>query len=358
MNKISTALLLAVQNALDGVPDPNGGAGLLAASRIQGLEVDSQTGRVAFTLEAPPGEGARYQSVRDAAEQAVKSLAGVQEVRAVLTAATAEKAPRPLAIVAVASAKGGVGKSTIAVNLALALKAHGLRIGLLDADVFGPSIPTMLGTLYERPQVLPNKTIQPIMAHGLQTLSVGYLVNPEEPMIWRGAMVSQALRQLLEDGAWGESAHPLDLLVLDLPPGTGDAHLTIAQRGPLAGAVIVSTPQEVALADVRRGIAMFERTAVPILGVIENMAYFETPAGERIPVFGEGGARRTAQEFGVPFLGEIPIDVALRASGDSGQPLVAAQPAHQVSLRFLEIAQSVLNNLARAQRPLPTIRFE
>ncbi len=357
MNETSTALLEAAQRALDGVVDPASGSGLHAAGRVHGLEFDAASGRLSFTLEAPAGEGERYQSTREAAVKAVEALTGVREARVVLTAAAAEKSPRPLGIVAIASAKGGVGKSTIAVNLALALQAHGLRIGLLDADVFGPSLPTMLGTLHARPSVLPNKTIQPIMAFGLQTLSVGYLVNPEEPMIWRGAMVSQALRQLLEDGAWGEPGGPLDLLVLDLPPGTGDAHLTLAQRGPLAGAVIVSTPQEVALADVRRGIAMFERTAVPILGVIENMAYYETPAGERIPVFGEGGARRTAQEFGVPFLGEIPIDIALRASGDHGHPLVAAQPSHPVSLRFLEIAQSVLNNLARAQRPLPSIRF-
>lgn len=357
MNKMITSLHLAVQAALDGIQDPKAGAGLVSAGRILGLEVDAETGRVAFTLEAPAGEGARYQSVRDSAERAVRALAGVHDARIVLTAATGEKWPRPLAVMAVASAKGGVGKSTIAVNLAFALKALGLRIGLLDGDVFGPSIPTMLGSVHERPQVLPNKTIQPVLAHGLQTLSVGYLVNPEEPMIWRGAMVSQALRQLLEDGAWGDADRPLDLLVLDLPPGTGDAHLTLAQRAPLAGAVIVSTPQEVALADVRRGIAMFERTAVPILGVIENMAYFEMPSGARLPVFGEGGARRTAQEHGAPFLGEIPIDIDLRASADSGTPLLVAQPGHPISARFMDIAQGILNNLARAQRPMPTIRF-
>lgn len=356
MNRIPNALLQAVERALDAIHDP-AGAGLLSAGRILGLEADAASGRVRFTLEAPAGEGARYQAVRDAAIAAVEALAGVSEARVVLTEAILEKPVRPVGIIAVASAKGGVGKSTVSINLALALQHLGLKVGLLDADVFGPSIPTMLGTLHARPQVLPNKTIQPIPAFGLQTLSVGYLVNPEEPMIWRGAMVSQALRQLLEDGAWGEAGQPLDLLVLDLPPGTGDAHLTLAQRGPLAGAVIVSTPQEVALADVRRGIKMFERTAVPILGIIENMAYFESPAGERIAIFGEGGARRTALEFGVPFLGEIPLDMALRASGDSGQPLMAVNSKHAISLRFLEIAQGVINNLARAQRPLPSLRF-
>lgn len=357
MNTMMLSVLLAAQEVLNTVPDPITGQGLFAAGRIQGLEFDAQTGRLSFTLEAPAGEGERYQPIREAAIAAASSLESVREARVVLTAAALEKPPRPKGIIAVSSAKGGVGKSTISVNLALALSALGLRIGLLDADVFGPSLPTMLGTLQQQPSVLPNKTIQPIMAFGLQTLSVGYLVNPEEPMIWRGAMVSQALRQLLEEGAWGDLDHPLDLLILDLPPGTGDAHLTLAQRGPLSGAVIVSTPQEVALADVRRGIAMFERTAVPILGVIENMAYFEAADGQRIPVFGEGGARRTAMEFGVPFLGEIPIDIALRISGDEGQPLLAVQPGHPISLRFLEIAQGVLNNLARAQRPLPTIRF-
>lgn len=357
MNNGLQPLQKAVEAVLTAIPDPaGGGAGLMAAGRVQGLAV-GEGGTVSFMIEAPAGEGERYQAVRDAAEKAVRAIKGVREARVVLTAEAAPKPARPAAIVAIASAKGGVGKSTVAVNLALALQGLGLRVGLLDADIYGPSLPTMLGTSGRRPNVLADKRIEPVEAFGLQTLSIGYLVDPAEPMIWRGAMVSGALRQLLEDAAWGAPGAPLDILLLDQPPGTGDAHLTLAQRAPLSGAVIVSTPQEVALADVRRGLAMFARTEVPVLGVIENMAYYEQPDGVRAYLFGEGGARRTAEAFGAPFLGEIPIDMTLRQGGDDGRPLVAAEPNHPISLRFTEIAQALVNNLARSQRPPPVIRF-
>ncbi|MFZ4069754.1 MAG: Mrp/NBP35 family ATP-binding protein [Caulobacterales bacterium] len=365
-----------IENALDTVIDPVSGVGLLAAERISGFAV-TEEGRVRFTLEAPSDAVARYQQVRDAAEAAVRAQKGVIAVTAVLTAhdapapgvtrvtkgATpppgpqtaprrAEGLPGVAAIIAVASAKGGVGKSTVAVNLACAFTALGKSTGLLDADVYGPSAPTLLGLHDRKPDQGRDSKLKPLEAFGLKTMSIGYLVDIDAPMIWRGAMATSAVRQMLDDVAWA----PLDILVLDMPPGTGDVQLTIAQRVPLAGAVIVSTPQELALADVRRGVAMFERTHIPILGVIENMAWFETE-GVRHHLFGEGGARRTAETFGAPFLGELPLDPALRESGDRGAPLVAAAPDHPMSHRFLAMARKVLDAMAAAGKPAPTIRF-
>jgi ATP-binding protein involved in chromosome partitioning len=200
----------------------------------------------------------------------------------------------------------------------------------------------------------PDKLLEPLEAHGLKTMSIGYLVDPASPMIWRGAMATSAVRQMIDEVVWGD----LDVLLLDLPPGTGDVQVTLVQRVPLAGAVIVSTPQEMALADVRRGLAMFEKTHAPVLGVIENMAYFETGDGKRTHIFGQGGAKRVAEEAGAPFLGEIPIDVALRESCDAGAPLAAAQPAHQVSQRFREIASAAQENVARMSKPAPGIRVQ
>ena len=346
--------LLAV---LDAVHDPVSGGGIVAAGRVGGLDVKPD-GKVLVTIEAPADDAERYAGVRDAAEHALKNERGVTRALVVLTA---QKAVKPSAkglanvkaIVAVASAKGGVGKSTVAVNLACAFAALGKKTGLLDLDVFGPSAPTLLGIAGVKPEALPDKTLAPIEAYGLKTMSIGYLVDPETAMAWRGAMATSAVRQMLEDVAWGE----LDVLVLDLPPGTGDVQLTLVQRTPLAGAVIVSTPQEMALADVRRGVAMFEKTHAPILGVVENMAYFETPDGTRTHIFGEGGARRTAEAVGAPFLGELPIDVALRESCDAGAPLVATQLDHPMRARFLEIAEAALTHAAHASKPPPTIRF-
>jgi len=350
--------LLAV---LDAVHDPVSGGGIVAAGRVAGLDIKDD-GKVLVTIEAPSDAAQNYASVRDAAETALKNERGVKRALVVLTAQkAAAKAPAARAnglqnvkqIIAVASAKGGVGKSTVAVNLACAFAALGKKTGLLDLDVFGPSAPTLLGIAGVKPEALPDKTLAPIEAYGLKTMSIGYLVDPETAMAWRGAMATSAVRQMLEDVVWGD----LDVLVLDLPPGTGDVQLTLVQRTPLAGAVIVSTPQEMALADVRRGVAMFEKTHAPILGVVENMAYFETPDGKRTHIFGEGGARRTAESAGVPFLGELPIDVALRESCDAGAPLVATQLDHPMRARFLEIAQAALTHATHASKPVPTIRF-
>ena len=366
MNNRLTAKEEEISRALDRVKDPVTGKGIFTAGRVSGLSLRDD-GRVAFVIDAPPNGAEFYEKVRESAEKAVRGVRGVSGVTAVLTAERppqrAPQAPSPQsvpnvrAIVAVSSAKGGVGKSTVAVNLACALAALGKRVGILDADVYGPSLPTMLGETDGRPEVGDDKKLRPLMAHGLATMSIGYLVDPETPVVWRGAMATGAVRQLLDDVVWAPPSAPLDILLIDMPPGTGDIQLTLTQRVALAGAVIVSTPQEIALADVRRGLAMFEKVSVPILGVIENMAYFEDASGAKIHIFGEGGARRTAEQFAAPFLGEIPIYPALRESGDTGAPLVAAAPSHAASKRFIEIAQKLIDNLAAGSKDAPEIRF-
>jgi ATP-binding protein involved in chromosome partitioning len=255
-----------------------------------------------------------------------------------------QSVPHVRHVIAVASGKGGVGKSTVAVNLAVALAQRGLKVGLLDADVYGPSAPRMLG-LTDEPVVGPDKKLIPLEAWGIKAISIGFIVDEGSPMIWRGPMASSAVSQLFNDVNWGSDADPLDVLVLDLPPGTGDIQLTLVQKFKLLGAVIVSTPQEVALIDVRRGAAMFQKTGVPILGVIENMAYFPDPTtGAPIEIFGRGGAAQTARDLDVPFLGEIPIDIALRQACDDGTPLAAAGVDTAAARAFAAIAE----RLARA----------
>ncbi|MEI9963664.1 MAG: Mrp/NBP35 family ATP-binding protein [Caulobacteraceae bacterium] len=284
-------------------------------------------------------------------------------------AQTAPPAARPPAtlkpanvrhVIAVASGKGGVGKSTVAVNLACALAMIGRRTGLLDADVYGPSAPQMTG-LHDEPGVTAEKRLLPLEGWGLKMMSIGLLVDDASPMIWRGPMASSALNQMLNDVEWGSEAEPLDVLVVDMPPGTGDIQLTLAQRVALSGAVVVSTPQEVALIDARRAVTMFERTHIPILGVVENMAYFSDPTtGAPIEIFGRGGARATAEALGAPFLGEIPIDMALRQACDAGRPLVAIDPASLAGQAFLKIAEAVAARLDDGGdlKPPPRIVWE
>ena len=261
-------------------------------------------------------------------------------------------------VVAVASGKGGVGKSTVAVNLAAALAKLGLSVGLLDADVYGPSAPQMTG-LHDEPKQVGGK-LQPLQAWGFRMMSIGLLVDEAAPMIWRGPMASSALNQLLNDVTWGTAEAPLDVLVIDMPPGTGDIQLTLAQRVSLAGAVVVSTPQDVALIDVRRGVSMFEKTHVPILGVIENMAFFADPAtGAQIPIFGHGGAKATAEALGAPFLGEIPIDIALRQACDDGRPIVMTAPGSPSAKAFMTIAGDLATRLeTETAKAPPEIVFE
>jgi len=260
-------------------------------------------------------------------------------------------------IVAVASGKGGVGKSTTAVNFALALKDKGLKVGILDADIYGPSMPRLLG-IHGQPQQLAGNKLDPMRAYGLKAMSMGFLVDEETPMIWRGPMVMSALTQMLKDVAWGE----LDVLVVDMPPGTGDAQLTMAQQVPLAGAIIVSTPQDLALIDARKGLNMFKKVNVPVLGIVENMSTFICPhCGEPSNIFGHGGAKEEATKLGVPFLGEVPLTIAVRESSDAGKPVVATDPSSPPAEAYRAIAVAAWAELERQQsaaRQAPKIVME
>ncbi|MGH6827285.1 MAG: Mrp/NBP35 family ATP-binding protein [Rhizomicrobium sp.] len=349
-----------ILRALDQVIDPASGRSVVQENMVAGLIV--RNGEVHFALEVPDARGAGAEPLRQACEEAVTKLPGIVSVGAVLTAhrpfAPAGHAPSPALagitrIIAVASGKGGVGKSTVAVNLALGLKRLGLTTGLLDADIYGPSLPRLLD-IHHKPES-DGKKIRPIEKYGLKTMSIGFLVKEDEAMIWRGPMVQSALTQMLGDVAWA----PLDVLVLDMPPGTGDAQLTIAQRAPLKGAVIVSTPQDLALSDAKKGIAMFRKTAVPILGLIENMSVFVCPdCGHAHHIFGQGGVRRTAEAMAVPFLGEIPLMPRIREASDQGKPLMVAEPEGPEARAFLAVAEKVSAALAHEARPAPRIVFE
>ena len=258
------------------------------------------------------------------------------------------------AVIAVASGKGGVGKSTTALNLALGLRDLGLRVGLLDADIYGPSVPRLTG-IHEKPKLNDDKKMIPITRFGLAIMSIGFLVEEDTAMIWRGPMVMSAITQMLRDVAWGK----LDILVVDMPPGTGDAQLTLAQNVPLKGAVIISTPQDLSLIDARRGLAMFKKVNVPVLGIVENMSYFQCPhCGERSDIFGHGGARHEAERLDVPFLGEVPLDMEIREKSDAGLPVVAIAPDGPHAKIYREIAERVRGGLAGASRPAPKIVIE
>jgi ATP-binding protein involved in chromosome partitioning len=353
----------AVLKALDAIPDPKSGQGLAVAGMVRGLSI--REGRVGFMLEVSAADAELYAPVRARAESALRDLPGVSQAQVVLTtdgpspqpaptrgatvAADPKAALRPTPtatkpehvkrIIAVASAKGGVGKSTVAVNLACAFARLGLRTGLMDADIYGPSIPTMMG-VSGQPRINADKRMIPAEAFGVKVTSIGLIVEPDSAMIWRGPMASSAVNQLINEVAWGSEAEPLDILVLDLPPGTGDIMLTLAQKIAMDGAVIVSTPQAVALADVRRGAAMFGKVGVKVLGVVENMAYFPDPTtGAPIEIFGRGGAKAMAEALGVPCLAELPLDIALRQGGDTGAPLVATAPDSATAQAFMAIAR-------------------
>ena len=370
----------AIRKVLDTVMDPATGRSVAALGMVGG--VATRAGHVAVTLDVDPARGTALEPLRQACEQAIRAMPGVLSATAVMTSERAappppSRAPRPPGdhghahghshgapagkttggggridvpgvkhIIAVASGKGGVGKSTTAVNLALGLAANGLTAGLLDADIYGPSMPRMLGVT-EKPESTDGKMLKPIEKYGLKTMSIGYIVNEDTPMIWRGPMVSSALEQMLRDVQWGE----LDVLVVDMPPGTGDAQLTLAQRVALAGAVIVSTPQDIALVDARKGLSMFRKVAVPVLGIVENMSYFLCPkCGERSEIFGHGGAREEADKLGVPFLGEIPLHLDIRTTSDSGHPIVVSKPDSTHAQAYKNIAGRVWKQLSANQR--------
>ncbi|RIJ32532.1 Mrp/NBP35 family ATP-binding protein [Henriciella mobilis] len=364
---------------------------------LQGLRI-KEDGAVTLIIEADPANMDEAETRRVEAEARAMNVKGVTSAQAMLTAERQPGQPSPAhseapprsgsqrvrkgarlsdeaisqgqpgqpatgkvpgisRILVVASAKGGVGKSTVAVNLAAAFAKLGLRTGLLDADIYGPSAPTMLGTGDAQPASNEAGKLIPVKAHGIHSLSIGYLSDPDSPMIWRGPIVMSAITQMLNDAAWGTPEDPLDLLIIDTPPGTGDAQLTIAQRVPVTAAVLVTTPQEVALADVRRGAAMFAKTAVPVLGVIETMSWFEDPAGNRHYLMGEGGGQKTADALGLPLLGQLPILNEIREGGDIGQP-AAIGDGVSAGL-FHEIARAVALNLDSLQtKAPPKIIFE
>jgi ATP-binding protein involved in chromosome partitioning len=376
-----------IRNALRSVRDPASGKNVLEAGLIEGLSL--RNNHVSFAVEVPPERGAASEPLRKACEDAVDRVPGVLSVTAVLTShrergageraappgrqAPQRQAPHAHAhahdhepqvtretgvpgvrsIIAVASGKGGVGKSTVAVNLALALIALGYEVGLLDADIYGPSVPKLLN-ITEKP-TSDGKKLQPIERFGLKTMSIGFLVDTDTPMIWRGPMVMSALTQMLTGVDWA----PLDILVVDMPPGTGDAQLTLVQRVPLAGAVIVSTPQDLALIDARKALAMFRKTEVPVLGIVENMSTFICPTcGTEHHIFGHGGARRTATELDTDFLGEIPLLPIIRETSDSGNPIVATRPAAPETNAFLTLARAVAEKLETGVRAAPKIVIE
>jgi ATP-binding protein involved in chromosome partitioning len=358
-----------ILDALSTVPDPERGGDIVSLGMVSGMAI--RDGNVAFSIEVEPERGPRLEPLRKAAEKAVEALPDVLSVTAVLTAQTAPRgrvAPQPAAappgrpaphaanrmqrgavpgvgaIVAVASGKGGVGKSTVAANLALALKANGLRVGVLDADIYGPSMPRMLG-ISGRPSSPDGKRLTPMENYGLRCMSMGFLVPEDKPMIWRGPMVMSALQQMLREVNWGD----LDIMVVDMPPGTGDAQLTMAQQVPLAGAVIVSTPQDIALLDARKGLNMFRQVEVPVLGIIENMSYFLCPhCGGRSEIFSHGGARLEAERLGTEFLGEVPLDLQIRETSDSGHPITVSDPGNPHSLVFRAIAARIWEKIAGA----------
>jgi ATP-binding protein involved in chromosome partitioning len=381
----------AVLAKLKGLPAPDGGE-LVGSAALSDVAI--RDGAVALSITLRPDQAAAYEAVRRRAEGAILSIPGVTRATVALTGeaaasrggghahgpgghshgpARAGPAPQPGpaaqggpalrqgvpgvgAILAVASGKGGVGKSTTAVNLALALAGLGKRVGILDADIYGPSLPRLLG-LKGRPELIAGKVLRPLVGHGLKAMSIGFLIEEETPMVWRGPMVVGALRQMLNEVDWGG----LDILVVDMPPGTGDVQLSLAQQVPVAGAVIVSTPQDLALADARKGIAMFRKVDVPILGIVENMSYFLCPhCGERSEIFGHGGARAEAARLAVPFLGEIPLALSIREHSDDGRPIVALEPAGAYAAAYRSIAEGVIAALAggSGRRAPPRIVIE
>ncbi len=377
---ISKQQVLDTLKTIDG---PDGSGDIVSAGMVSDIFIAD--GKVFFSVTVPADKANALEPLRQAAEQAVQKLEGVKGAVVALTAekkggngaGPAQPSPssRPPsqqqaqqsarekpavpgvgAIIAVASGKGGVGKSTTSVNLALGLQANGLKVGVLDADIYGPSMPRLLG-ITGRPKAVSERVLAPMEGYGLKVMSMGFLVEEDTPMIWRGPMVISALTQMLREVDWGA----LDVLVVDMPPGTGDAQLTMAQQVPLAGAVIVSTPQDLALIDARKGLNMFRKVEVPLLGLVENMSYFLCPdCGGRHDIFGHGGARAEAEKIGIPFLGEVPLQMAIRETSDAGTPVVASDPDGDEAQIYRTIASNVWTRIGQEQAGAkgPAIVFE
>ena len=341
-----------VENALKQIVDPNTDQDLVAGKAVNEISIDQGTVTVGLHLGYPARSWAR--ELAGQAEEKISALDGVDkasvDVKWDVVSHTVQKGVKPLDgvknMIAVASGKGGVGKSTVAVNLALALSSEGARVGILDADIYGPSQPRMLG-LTGKPESRDGKTMEPLTSYHLQAMSIGFLIEEETPMIWRGPMVTQALEQLLKDTRWDD----LDYLIIDLPPGTGDIQLTLAQRVPVSGAVIVTTPQDIALLDARRAYKMFEKVEIPILGVVENMnLHVCSNCGHEEHIFGEGGGQRMAEEYGLDYLGGIPLDKRIRADADAGRPTVVADPDGAIAEVYRGIARRTAAKLASQKK--------
>jgi ATP-binding protein involved in chromosome partitioning len=353
---------LRVREILAGIVDPHTGASLSEGGAIHAVGVDGDKVAVGIAL-GYPAAGWRKRFAAELKTRLEADAAIAQAAVSVTTRIATHKVqgnlmplPGVKNIIAVASGKGGVGKSTVAVNLALALAAEGANVGVLDADIYGPSQPLMLG-IAGRPESPDGKTIVPMTRHGLQVMSIGFLVGEDTPMVWRGPMVTQALTQLLHSTRWRD----IDYLIVDMPPGTGDIQLTLTQRVPVAGAVIVTTPQDIALQDAKKGLKAFEKVQVPVLGIVENMAtHVCTNCGHEEPVFGAGGGARMAEQYGVPLLGSLPLDIRIREQTDAGNPTVAADPDSELALRYREIARNTAARLSlQAERDMtgvPNIR--
>ncbi|WP_050476852.1 iron-sulfur cluster carrier protein ApbC [Herbaspirillum rhizosphaerae] len=344
----------AVKTALSQVVDPNTGKDLVAGKSIKNIQLDGAD--VAFDVELGYPANSQIELIRSAAEAAVQGVAGVGSVKAnVYFKIVAHAVQRGIKlksnvknIIAVASGKGGVGKSTTAANLALALAAEGARVGILDADIYGPSQPMMLG-IDAKPETKDGKTMEPLENHGLQVSSIGFMIDPDEPMVWRGPIVTQALQQLLDQTNWRD----LDYLIVDMPPGTGDVQLTLSQKVPVTGAVIVTTPQDIALLDARKGLKMFEKVGIPILGIVENMStHICSNCGHAEAIFGSGGGEKMCADFNVDFLGALPLTMAIREQTDSGRPTVVAEPNGPVAEIYKNIARKVAVKVAEKARDM------
>jgi ATP-binding protein involved in chromosome partitioning len=350
-----------VRDALAKVIDPNTGKDLVTTKSAKNIQIDGAN--VSLDIELGYPAKSQIEPIRAAVTAALEAVSGAARISAnvyaKIVAHTAQPGvkllPNVRNIIAVASGKGGVGKSTTAVNLALALAAEGAKVGLLDADIYGPSQPMMLG-VSGKPDSKDGKTMEPLEAHGLQIASIGFMIDPDQPMVWRGPMVTQALQQLLELTNWRD----LDYLVVDMPPGTGDIQLTLSQKVPVTGAVIVTTPQDIALLDARKGLKMFEKVGIPILGIVENMSvHVCSQCGHAEAIFGEGGGAKMCADFGVPFLGALPLTMSIREQADSGRPTVVADPDGPVSQIYQQIARKLAVAVADKAKDLsgkfPTI---